>query len=85
MRAFEVVYKKTSYLKGIVLLICIFATVTLLSGCNRKVGVKPGEQLKTNKSKCKCKKRNGGIYSEVTTQRTTFFFSEFSSEKVFKG
>jgi hypothetical protein len=85
MRVFEVVYKKTNYLKGIVLLICIFATVTLSSGCNRKVGVKPGEQLKANKSKCKCRKHNGGIYSEVPNQKSTFSFFEISSGKVFKG
>ena len=62
--------KKSSYLNRIILLICIFTTTTIWSGCNRKVGVKPGGQLKSNTSKCKCKKRSGGIYSETFIQKS---------------
>lgn len=39
------------------------AGVLLISGCNRKIGLKPGEQSKKDKSKCKCKKTKGGIYA----------------------
>jgi len=58
--------------KRMLLLICIFATAIIWSGCHRKIGVKPGGQLKTDTSKCKCKKKKGGIYSQNSNVLTTF-------------
>ena len=49
---------------GLVLLIFI-GTVD----CHRKVGVKPGGDLK-KKSKCKCKTDKGGIYGTVKEPAT---------------
>jgi len=54
------------------IVICFFATAMIWSGCHRKTGVKPGGQLKTDTSKCKCKKKKGGIYSQHSSLRTTF-------------
>ncbi|GEM_PF-4104908 len=54
--------RKNYVLNRLILLICIFAVVFIWTGCHRKIGVKPGEQPKTNKSKCKCKKKNA-LYS----------------------
>lgn len=58
--------------KRIIILICIFVAATTWSGCHRKVGVKPGGQLKTDTSKCKCKKKKGGIYAHYSALRTSF-------------
>jgi hypothetical protein len=71
-------FKKYSVSNRFVSLICIFAVVIVGSGCNRKVGVKPGGTLKTSTSKCKCKKKNGGIYSETFIQSPSFFYIDHS-------
>ena len=54
--------RKYCVLCRFVVLICIFTIVFVVSGCNRKIGVKPGEQSKTTTSKCRCKKKNA-LYS----------------------
>jgi hypothetical protein len=54
-----------------VLLSCIILASVLWSGCNKKVGVKPGGQLKTRTDKCKCKKKKG-VYSDVIEGKITF-------------
>ena len=54
--------QKNSVLNRFTLLICTFVVIFIWTGCHRKIGVKPGEQAKTNTSKCKCKKKNA-LYS----------------------
>lgn len=49
---------------GLIILI-IFAT----AACHRRVGIKPGGELK-KKSKCKCKTEKGGIYGNVKEPAT---------------
>ncbi|NOU19850.1 MAG: hypothetical protein HOO91_20015 [Bacteroidales bacterium] len=58
--------RKYCVLCRFVIFIYIFTIVFVVSGCNRKIGVKPGEQPKTNTSKCKCKKKNA-LYSSCFT------------------
>lgn len=79
------VYKKANNYQRIVLLICIFAFSIIWTGCNRKVGVKPGGKLKTSTSKCKCKKREGGIYSVISKQKVSGFYNNLPIEKALKG
>jgi len=75
--------KKYNILNRFVLLICIFAAAMMWTGCQRKTGVKPGGKLKTNTSKCKCKKKNGGIYSEVYIQKpASYYFNQLSGIEV---
>ncbi len=69
MRGFKFRGEKLQILKGIVRLILIFTVVLNGSGCHRKVGVKSEGQSKTDKSKCKCKTKKGGIYVNFYNQR----------------
>jgi hypothetical protein len=81
----KAVYKKANNYQRIVLLICIFAFAIIWTGCNRKVGVKPGGKLKISTAKCKCKKREGGIYSVVSNQKASSFYYNLPIEKVLKA
>lgn len=56
-----------------ILLICLVVLSFELSGCRKKVGVKPGGTLKQKTEKCKCKKRKG-LYSEVIEEKSTFLY-----------
>lgn len=62
--------------RGFVLLILIFAAVFIVPSCNRKVGVKPGGTQKTDKTKCKCKKKKGGVFSYSSFKESTPFKSD---------
>ena len=62
MREFYFRDKKSYISKGIVMVILIFAVVLIGTGCHKKIGVKSGGELKPDKSKCKCKKKKGGVY-----------------------
>ena len=70
MKVFNEKPKNSSNSKGIVLLILIFAVVFIGSSCHRKVGVKSDGQLKSDKSKCKCKKKKGGVYADFFIQKS---------------
>ena len=66
-------------LNRIILLICIFTVLFLWTGCHRKVGIKPGGQIKKDTSKCKCKKRKS-IYSNcLITNPSDYQFNHSSS------
>lgn len=72
MKLFEQVFTRHCKYKHIWLIIIILSLTIINSGCNRKVGVKPGGKVKTDTSKCKCKKRKS-IYAEVSNQESYFF------------
>jgi hypothetical protein len=76
---------KIKILSRIVLLICILTTAVAWTGCHRKIGLKPGEQLKKDKSQCKCKKRKSAIYSENAIKKTTFHYFKKSHEQEVKA
>lgn len=58
--------RENCVLNRFTLFICFFIVIFIWTGCHRKIGVKPGEQPKTNTSKCKCKKKNA-LYSSCFT------------------
>jgi len=74
--------KKGSTSKRIILFICLITTIIIWTGCHRKMGVKPGGQLKPKTAKCKCKKRSGGILSEVYKQESVLYYFEHSRVNV---
>lgn len=72
MKVFNENPKKSSNSKGIILLILIFAIVLIGSSCHRKVVIKSQGQLKSDKSKCKCKKNKGGVYADFFIQKSMY-------------
>ncbi len=63
MHTLKVTATNLNNYKVIAMLIFIFASMLFSNGCHRKIGVKPGDQLKKNKPKCKCVKTKGGVYA----------------------
>lgn len=63
MHTLKVIPKSSNDFKVIAMLVFIFAGVLFGYGCHRKIGVKPREQQKKNKPKCKCVKTKGGVYA----------------------
>lgn len=74
MRGFVKKRSKSIILNRIILITCALSVVLVWAGCHRKIGIKPGEQLKKDKTQCKCKKRKSAIYSENTIQKSTFYY-----------
>lgn len=85
MKEFAKIVERVISFTRIVLLIFFFITLGIVSGCHKKTGVKPGGQLKVDKSKCKCKKKKGGIYSNVFIHSTTNHYLEYSAKVEIKG
>lgn len=72
--------KKVGTYRGFALVVLIFAVILVEAGCNRKIGVSPDGNIKTSKSKCKCKKNKVGIYTHFHSQKATF--NNFCSARI---
>ncbi|RPH33159.1 MAG: hypothetical protein EHM93_06405 [Bacteroidales bacterium] len=86
MKALKDRHKKSYNNLGLVMLILIFAVALIGLSCQRKVGVKPGGQLKTDKSKCKCKTKKGGVYADSNVHKSLYFgFNGLTETWTLKG
>jgi len=71
--------KRNSTIKVfIVLIFSIISLSIVISGCHKKVGVKPGGQVKKKTDKCKCKPRKG-LYSNVIESQSTYYCNNLFS------
>jgi hypothetical protein len=68
----------------IILIFCICTAFLMCTSCHKKIGVKPGGQLKKKESKCKCRLK-GGIYSKTNQKDSAYYHLEYLLEMEKKG
>lgn len=62
----------------ILLIVSVILIVFIVSSCHKKVGVKPGGQLKKKEDKCLCKKKKG-LYSDGLGHKSAYQFDNYTA------
>jgi len=77
-----IVFKSKRNSPSVYLIVLIFSIIFfsfVISSCHKKVGVKPGGQLKKKTDKCLCKKKKGLYSSAIESQSTYYCVNLFSN------